>query len=228
MPNFYLVGGAIRDELLGIKSSDNDFAVEANSYSEMRQAIIGKGGQIFLEKPEFFTIRAKVPNLGAADYVLCRKDGSYFDGRRPESVTVGTIYDDLARRDFSSGAIAQNVETGEIIDPFNGVADVKVGVLRCVGNPLDRFHEDGLRILRAFRFKITKGFHFDGGINKFLLNEDVPSYLKGVSEERIRGELYKMFSFNTLHTLNVFYDYPILMEFLFSGRIWLKPTMEER
>lgn len=77
MACFFEVGGAVRDKLLGVQSKDIDYAVEAESFSAMRDAVIERGGKIFLETPQYLTIRAHVPKLGAADFVLCRKDGEY-------------------------------------------------------------------------------------------------------------------------------------------------------
>lgn len=121
---FYQVGGSVRDKIMGIKPHDIDFAIGAESFGAMREAILARGGKIFLEMEKFFTIRANLPELGSADFVLTRKDGSYSDGRRPDGVTVGTILDDLARRDFTMNAIAINVETGDILDPFDGTGDI--------------------------------------------------------------------------------------------------------
>ena len=151
---FYQVGGSVRDDLLGFPSKDIDYSVEAPSFEAMKSEIVNRGGEIFLEKPEYLTIRANVPNMGACDYVLCRKDGAYYDGRRPESVEIGTIRDDLARRDFTVNAMAIN-EDGELIDPHGGKVDLLHKTLRCVGNAHERFSEDYLRMLRAIRFCIT-------------------------------------------------------------------------
>src|ERR1035438_8197642 len=100
----YQVGGFVRDRLLGVKSKDLDYAVECADYPTMLRWIQSQG-KVYLEQPEFWTVRAHIGKL-PADYVLCRKDGQYGDGRRPDSVSVGTLLDDLARRDFSVNAIA--------------------------------------------------------------------------------------------------------------------------
>src|SRR5689334_19330699 len=96
----YKVGGYVRDQVLGLKSKDIDYAVEAESYDAMKNHLIEKGAKIYLEQPQYFTIRGKL-NDEDADFVLCRKEGKYSDGRRPDTVEIGTIYDDLARRDFT-------------------------------------------------------------------------------------------------------------------------------
>ncbi len=226
---FYQVGGSVRDALLGLKSKDIDYAVEAESYEAMRSAIVERGGEVFLETPQYFTIRAKVPVLGACDFVLCRKDGAYSDGRHPSTVEVGTILDDLARRDFTVNAMART-EDGELIDPHGGSQDLRDKVLSCVGNTEERFTEDGLRLLRALRFSITKGLMMDIQIRRCLKDFSffVPR-LDGVSVERIREELHKCFAADTVTTLVFLDDYNQLRNYIFSNfDIWLKPTLETR
>lgn len=143
--HFYQVGGSVRDSLLGVQSKDIDYAVEAPSFDAMRQAIIDRGGTIFLETPQFFTIRANVPGMGACDYVLCRKDGQYRDGRHPESVEPGTIYDDLARRDFTINAMAIT-QNGKLLDPFHGQKHLQARILKTVGRAQDRVYLQGIQI----------------------------------------------------------------------------------
>lgn len=229
MATFYQVGGSVRDELLGLKSKDIDYAVEAESFEAMREAILGRGGEVFLETPQYLTIRARVPSLGACDYVLCRKDGAYSDGRRPDSVECGTIYDDLARRDFTVNAIAK-AEDGTIIDPHGGKEDLKRALLRCVGKASERFTEDGLRMIRAIRFGITKNLVLDDDIKSCLNDEHFfGPRLMGVSIERIRDEVYKCFAHSTPHAFYMFDKYSKFRDFLFrSGKLWLKPTLETR
>ena len=87
---FFQVGGCVRDRLMGVPCHDIDFSVEAESFEAMREAILERGGTIYLDTPEFFTIRAKEPGLGTVDFVLCRKEGAYSDGRHPDKVEMGT------------------------------------------------------------------------------------------------------------------------------------------
>lgn len=227
MATFYQVGGSVRDEILGRKSKDIDYSVEAESFDAMREAILERGGKIFLETPQYFTIRAHVPNMGACDFVLCRKDGEYTDGRRPDSVSMGTIYDDLARRDFTMNAIAKN-SNGAYVDPFFGYDDIRRGLIRCVGSTDKRITEDALRMLRALRFSVTLGFDIHEEIRRVFQDRDFIGLLKNISRERIREELLKMFSYNTMDSLYTLQEFPLMMEFLFCGNIWLIPTMKER
>lgn len=229
---YWQIGGSIRDEFLGLKSKDIDYAVEAPSYEAMKNDILARGGTIYLETQKFLTIRAKMPSIGDADFVLCRKDGEYHDGRSPESVDPGTIDDDLARRDFRMNAIARNMETGEIYDPFNGILDIRDEMIHCVGNAWDRFNEDRLRILRAIRFAVTKGFNLSWEINEFMYKEAIyENALQGVSKERVREELFKMFSHDTVKSLEMVSRYnAFFMKNIFNNPdmgIRLEPTLRK-
>lgn len=212
---YYIVGGFVRDKLLGVKSKDVDFAVEAESYEVMKADLLSKGIEIFQERPEFLTIRGRHPVYGGVDYVLCRKESFYSDGRRPDSVSIGTIQDDLARRDFTVNAIAED-EDGNVIDPFGGREDLEKGILCCVGLARERFSEDYLRMVRAVRFHITKGFEFDLDIGLCLLNKDMVIKLKDISRERIYEELRKCFEHDTKKTLDFFRSFDTLESVIFG------------
>lgn len=221
MPKIYKVGGSVRDAILGVQSKDIDYAIEAPSWEAMRDYIT-KVGKIYLETPEYFTIRAKLPELGDADFVLCRKDGEYTDGRRPDTVQMGTIYDDLARRDFTMNAIAIETSTEEVLDPFNGMEDIQKKIIRCVGSAKKRITEDSLRMLRAIRFAVTKGFEIHEDID-WILKKDY-YLLKNVSEDRVREELLKAFKHDTLRTLKFLEQYSDLTKFIFINfNIRLEP-----
>jgi tRNA nucleotidyltransferase (CCA-adding enzyme) len=220
----YKVGGCVRDAILKLPIHDIDYTVVCSSFDEMKQHILSLGGTIFLEKPEYLTIRAKI-GKEAADFVLARKDGSYYDGRHPDSVMVGSLEDDLRRRDLTMNAIAQDSD-GSLIDPFFGIQDIDNKLIRCVGSTKERFEEDSLRMLRAIRFAITKGFRLDYEIVSYLMAH--PSDILKVSEERIREELHKCFSHSTLDTLNMLERFYGIRDSIFSKcNIWLKPTSSE-
>jgi len=209
----YEVGGKIRDELLGIPSKDIDYSVEAPSFDAMEQYIKSKGGDIKVRKPKYFVIKALMPDIGPADFVLCRKDKFYTDGRRPDDVEVGTIHDDLARRDFTMNAIAKDVETGEYLDPFHGRHAIEMKNIVCVGST-DRIKEDSLRMLRAIRFSITKGFTINRRI-RHILKHDF-HLLKNISIDRIREELTMCFKYDTYRTLCALDEYRKLREYIFT------------
>ncbi len=212
----YIVGGSVRDEFLGIESKDIDYAVEASSYDEMKNYLIDYGVEIFQERPQFYSIRGKHKDFGAVDFTLCRKDGFYSDGRRPDDCQIGTIYDDLARRDFTVNAIAKDVQTGEIIDPYNGRKDISTYTLKCVGEAEKRFTEDYLRLLRALRFCIVKEFLLDDSICRCLHNRDIVYGLQKISIERIYEELTKCFEHDTYKTLILLEVYSVIRYVIFD------------
>lgn len=237
----YEVGGWVRDELLGVKSKDIDFTVvlsgirpDADPFRHMVNELALRGFTIFLESPQFLTVRAKFPkdsgrgNL-TADFVLARREGDYVDGRRPDTVEVGTLMDDLARRDFTMNAIAKDT-SGSLIDPFNGVADIEKRMIRAVGDPRERLREDALRAVRALRFSVTKGFIIEGELMKVLMwdEEIMTAIADKISDERIQVELSKMFRFNTLKSLDVLAHYKGLTEAMFSGSVSLDATMKQK
>jgi tRNA nucleotidyltransferase/poly(A) polymerase len=229
----YEVGGAVRDELLNVPYKDVDYAVETGSFDEMKMALRDMGFSFYLVEPEYFTIRAKAPKaskLGnkskVVDFVLCRKDGPSKDGRRPDYVEPGTIYDDLARRDFTINAIARDTDTGEFIDPHGGIGDLERKILRFVGDPMLRIVEDGLRVLRALRFWITKELVIDPETKEALNSKEATVMLHSVSVERIREELHKMFSHNTiLSLLGLSQQNPSLLAAIFRDELRLEPTL---
>jgi tRNA nucleotidyltransferase (CCA-adding enzyme) len=232
----FRVGGAVRDEILGVESTDEDFAVEAESFEAMLDWLNAEGFRVFLESPEHGTVRARFPKgdprgFGGrtADFVLCRREGPYSDGRHPDWVKVGTIWNDLARRDFTMNAIAQDVETGEILDPHGGRVDLRRNVLRCVGSAEDRFRQDALRAVRALRFALTKRMCFDGEIGSALWSSWLPPLLDSVPADRRRHELTKMFKFNTLDSMSLIMETsPAFQEALFKDGLWLMPTQRDK
>jgi tRNA nucleotidyltransferase (CCA-adding enzyme) len=241
MFQFAEVGGAVRDKFLGVDSKDVDFvAVPKMSWDSADSAFNGLvnhlkwcGFKVFLETPEFFTVRAQVPNghplkqrTTVADFVLARKDGPSSDGRRPDFVLPGTLMDDLQRRDFTVNAMA--ILDGELVDPFGGREDLENNLLRFVGNPTDRIAEDGLRVMRALRFMVVKGFDMDMDTWDAINSDFAAEMLTKVSVERIREELEKMFFANTLWSLNVLNDLnPEVKNAIFRDGLRLMPTLKK-
>lgn len=231
----YEVGGSIRDEYLsnirGINysSGDVDYAVEAPSYEAMLNHIRDVlGYKVYLETPEYVTIRASDSKGRGVDYTLCRKEGPYSDGRHPDWVSVGTIQDDLARRDATMNAIARDVLTGEVLDPFNGLRDIELGVISPVGNVEDRVTEDPLRLLRYMRLSITKEMRLDGSIDNYI--EDLWPLLLTISSDRIRDELTKMLKHNTVSAIQLLMSFigeDGLREVLDKSGIWFMPTTKK-
>lgn len=227
MVKIYEVGGSIRDKLLygpSYQSKDIDYAVEASSFEEMLLYVRNDlGYRVFLEREEFGSIRAKDKQGKVCDYTLTRKDGFYKDGRHPESIEIATIEEDLARRDATCNAIAQLVGSEDLIDPFRGQEDIKNKLIRPVGNAESRCKEDGLRVLRYLRFHITKGMSLEETLLDPIWN--CCMYLEGVSVDRIREELTRMFKFDTYKTF-IALDYYLSREsFKYITRdLWFQPT----
>lgn len=232
---FFEVGGCVRDEMLGLPVKDVDFSVEAESFDAMRDGLNAMGFRIFQEREEFLTIRAGVPKGSPlrdrtkdADFVMCRADGPTADGRRPEFVTPGTIFDDLARRDFTVNAMART-QDGVVVDPFDGRTDLANRTLRFVGNPADRIAEDGLRVLRGFRFMVTKGLHPDPDTERALKSDLAAEMLGCVSVERVREELSKMFEADTVESMGLLVDLPApVLAAIFRDGLKLAPTLKGR
>ncbi|MDR1928071.1 MAG: tRNA nucleotidyltransferase [Oscillospiraceae bacterium] len=182
----YLVGGCVRDALLGEAPQDWDIATGATP-EQVTQAcktyrVIGTG----LRHGTVTVLVGHCP----VEVTTFRLDGVYADHRRPQSVAfTKDLTADLARRDFTVNAMAYAPQTG-IIDPFGGAADLAAGLLRCVGEPALRFSEDALRILRCLRFAGTLGFAIEAttAAKVWELHES----LRYVSVERIAAEWRKL------------------------------------
>ena len=221
----YKVGGCVRDEILGKKTKDIDYAVEAPSFEAMIAHVKSMGATIWKEFPEFFTARGKLNGVDV-DFVLCRKDGAYRDNRRPDEVTIGTLHDDLARRDFTMNAIAIDLETGKYIDPFDGAIHLSAKLIEVVGS-VDRLREDPLRIMRALRFSSTHGFMMSERVKEFIFEN---FHLLGtISRERIQDEMNKMFNHNIESAFAFMVEWNFVFEFVFSHcNVGLSATLPHR
>jgi len=244
---FYEVGGKVRDEILGLQSKDVDYVAVPDEklllthysapdmFAVLENYLKEEGFEIFLVTEDCFTIRAKFPKNhkyeGVADFVMARKEIGYFKGTRQPIVLPGTLYDDLERRDFTLNALAKD-EDGKIIDYFNGLKALERGVLITPLLAEQTMLDDPLRLLRAFRFSITKGFTISTPIMETCSMDSVVEKLEQVvSQERIRDEVFKMMKHDTLKTLELFEKIrtlnPKLLEIMFGRGMWLKPTTEQ-
>ena len=241
MFQLFEVGGAVRDKFLGVDSKDVDFVVVMNdhnvdastAFSQMQSQLESQGFQVFLSNPEFFTLRAQVPKdsplknrTNVADFVMARKDGPSSNGRHPDWVLPGTLLDDLSRRDFTVNAMALDMN-GDLQDPFDGMSDLKENKLRFVGDAQQRVKEDGLRVLRALRFSLTKNLTLSTDVTDLFDVLDFDDALRSVSTDRLRDELSKMFNHSTMGTLNLLNQFPDLTSAMFSRPdLKLQPTMK--
>ncbi|MDR0708353.1 MAG: HD domain-containing protein [Treponema sp.] len=185
----FLVGGAVRDMLRGEKAHDFDLATDATP-EEVAAMFCALGRSVIPTgiKHGTVTVRFKGESFEITTF---RTESEYRDGRHPEKVAyAGTIEEDLSRRDFTMNAIAMELPKGRVVDPFNGRADIQNGVIRCVGSPLERFGEDGLRSLRCVRFASQLGFSIDK--ETLAAIPQTLSITAKVAAERKRDELDKI------------------------------------
>lgn len=184
----YIVGGCVRDSFLDKTPHDWDICTAADPRKVLTILDLHKIKSIETGL-QHGTVTAHIDGNNY-EITTFRIDGEYSDNRRPDSVSfVRDVKADLARRDFTINAMAYSAWEG-LVDPFGGYADLRDGIIRCVGNPDDRFKEDALRILRALRFASTYGFMIEEKTAKAIhLNKNL---LKNISAERIRSELCKL------------------------------------
>lgn len=182
----YVVGGCVRDSLLGIEPNDWDITTSAKPdeikslFSDYQLIEVG-------EKHGTITV---VIDYTPYEITTYRLDGAYSDNRRPDSVSfTSSLEEDLSRRDFTVNAMAYNDDNG-LVDPFNGEIDLQYKALRCVGDPDKRFNEDALRILRALRFASTYNLSIEGTTSNSIVRNRL--LLNNISAERIQNEFSKM------------------------------------
>lgn len=195
----FMVGGCVRDFLLNVKPHDVDFATNATP-DEMKECF--KNFNVIETGIKHGTLTVLVNHI-PYEVTTYRVDGEYLDNRRPESVTfVKDIKHDLARRDFTINAIAYNPNVG-FVDCFNGMKDLKDGIIRCVREPMERLNEDSLRILRALRFSAVLGYNIDAETERACFR--LASLLRNISAERIVSELFKTIIQTNAH--KIIFDY---------------------
>jgi len=181
----YLVGGCVRDRLLGFTPGDYDICTSA--LPEEMKACFGDGFRTYDSGIKHGTLTV-LCGEDSAEVTTFRLDGGYTDGRHPDSVSfTRELAEDLSRRDFTVNAMALSAE-GEIVDLFGGRAELEAGVIRAVGEPSVRFHEDALRILRALRFASRLCFKIEENTSSAL--HECAHLLSLVSRERIATELF--------------------------------------
>lgn len=208
----YLVGGWIRDILLKkqINTQDIDIATNAKPEEVMKMfpKVIPTG-----IKHGTVTILFLDLKIECTTY---RIEFKYSDFRRPEKIEYAkSIYEDLSRRDFTINAFAYDPIKKILIDEYNGLEDLKKNIIRCIGNPKDRFLEDGLRPIRACRFQSTLGFTIEENTKKAILDSEVKKVIQSISIERFTEELWKGFKSNfTSLMLKGLYELEIINLFI--------------
>lgn len=180
----YIVGGCVRDAILGKEPGDWDITTSAKP--EEVKALFRRTIDTGIEHG---TVTVMFDKEGY-EVTTYRVDGKYEDHRRPASVTfTASLIEDMKRRDFTINAMAYNESEG-VIDHFDGMKDLERRCIRCVGEPKERFDEDALRILRALRFSAQLDFSIDDRTQEAIRNQAV--FLKDISAERIHVELTKL------------------------------------
>lgn len=180
----YLAGGAVRDQLLGKTPKDFDLATSARP--DEVQALFPKSDAV----GEHFGVIIVKGDGEMIEVATFRTDGSYKDGRRPESVEFSSPEEDAQRRDFTINGLFQDPFSEEIIDHVGGKADLESKILRAIGRPDDRFKEDALRLMRAIRFAVVTGFEIEAETWNAI--QDCAPLLAQISPERIRDEFSRI------------------------------------
>jgi len=183
----YLVGGCVRDLLMG--TSPKDWDIATNAKPEQVKEVFPKTYDTGLQHGTI-TVSMGPTVADHFEVTTYRTEGEYSDGRRPDSVAfVGNIEEDLARRDLTINAIAYDPVKDRLVDPYGGMSDLNGKVIKAVGDPNERFAEDGLRTMRVARFAARLGFTVDPETESAISNN--LNVLSKVSKERMRDELTK-------------------------------------
>lgn len=180
----YIVGGCVRDSVLGRTPQDWDITTSATP--EQTKALFRRTIDTGIEHG---TVTIMMDHVGY-EVTTYRVDGKYEDHRRPKEVTfTASLLEDLKRRDFTINAMAYNEQEG-LVDIFGGAEDLRRGIIRCVGVPQERFDEDALRILRAVRFAAQLDFEIEAKTRQAI--REKAEFLRDISAERIQVELTKL------------------------------------
>ncbi|MEI3085238.1 MAG: tRNA nucleotidyltransferase [Oscillospiraceae bacterium] len=202
----YLVGGCVRDILLGVRPQDWDICTSALPEQVLD---IFPGSRPTGIKHGTVTV---VIGSRSAEVTTFRSEGDYTDHRHPSSVAfVGNLTTDLMRRDFTMNAMAVSAD-GLIIDPYGGAEDIRRGCIRCVGAPEKRFDEDALRMLRAFRFSSRLGFEIEPA-TLAAIGKKAP-LAAGLAAERVSTEVEKILLTARPETLNTVISLGLIDKYL--------------
>ena len=194
----YVVGGCVRDAILGRSASDWD--ITTNAKPEQVKALFSRTVDTGIQHGTVTILQGRE----GFEVTTYRIDGEYRDGRHPsEVIFTPSLLEDLKRRDFTINAMAYN-ETEGLIDAFDGMGDLKKRRIRCVGDPRERFTEDGLRILRAVRFSAQLDFEIEEKTREAI--KEFASGLSCISAERIQTELVKLLTSEHPETFRTLYD----------------------
>lgn len=194
----YAVGGCVRDAILN--KEPNDWDITTSAMPEEVKKLFRKTIDTGIAHG---TVTVMIEKVGY-EVTTYRIDGEYEDGRHPKNVEfTSNLIEDLKRRDFTINAMAYSDKNG-IVDEFDGIGDLDRNVIKCVGNPMDRFNEDALRILRAVRFAAVLNFEIEENTKKAIA--ELAENLNKISKERIQAELEKLIISRYPDKLNIAYE----------------------
>ncbi|NLC19263.1 MAG: hypothetical protein GX757_08625, partial [Clostridiales bacterium] len=215
----YLVGGCVRDFLMGLKPKDYDICTSA-----LPEDICDIFNNTIPTGMKHGTITVLLDNK-PIEVTTFRIDTVYTDHRRPDSVRfTSSLNDDLKRRDFTINAIAYHPQKG-VIDPFGGARDIQDRIIRTVGEPIKRFEEDALRMLRAIRFKARFGFTIAANTKKAITA--LAGSIRYVSRERILSEMNNILTGGFPEAINVMYETGLIGHIFPSASKGIKETFVE-
>ncbi len=206
----YVVGGCVRDSLLGRNAHDWDITTSATP-SEVKE-LFSHTVDTGIEHGTVTVLMGEKDAYESYEVTTYRIDGKYEDSRHPKEVTfTPSLEEDLKRRDFTINAMAYHPQRG-LVDLFGGVEDLNAHIIRCVGNPIERFGEDALRMMRAVRFGAQLGFSIESETLKGI--ERLSGTLQKISAERIRDELCKLITSGHPGDLRIMYETGLTRVFL--------------
>lgn len=232
----WIVGGWVRDRLSGHESHDLDVvAVHPAGFDDLERQLVDAGGVVHKRDDGTLTLRVEFPQVlqerfgvKNGDVVLARFDGPYTDGRHPDFTRPGTLVEDLARRDLTVNAIAFNNLTGEFCDPHGGRQDLEDGVLRFVGDPVERIREDALRVLRALRFAVTKNLTMTQGTWDAINSDFAAEMLLTLPIERVDTEITRMLVCDSLASIKLLVEADKLHGAVFRNNFHLEGALKVR
>lgn len=209
----YMVGGCVRDILMG--RAPKDWDVTTSARPEEIQGLF----EITVPTGERHGTVTVIIDGKQAEVTAFRSESAYTDHRRPDVVTfVSDLEEDLKRRDFTINAMAMRAD-GTIIDHFGGKLDLKDGIIRCVGKARERFAEDALRMLRALRFSAELGFEIEP--LTFAALKDCARLSAHLSPERVRGELCRILLSDRPETIQKAFDLGLMDNYAHPGEVFL-------
>ena len=202
----FAVGGCVRDEILGRPVKDYDFATKSPP-DDIERAIVTAGKRVYTVGKRFGTLAFKDSQSGMVEITSFREEQYTPGSRKPTVAFVDSIDGDLSRRDFTMNALAMGAD-GQLVDMHGGVKHMMQRLICCVGDPVERFSEDPLRIVRAVRFAVELEFQLEENMKKAL---QAKSYLLlSISKERLVTEIDKMFNVSPARSCMLLYQMGIL------------------